>query len=66
VGVSHHPGYPGESGHFLRRTLGVAAGNHNPCIRVFAMDAADGGAGILIGGGSDGTGVEHNNVSFQS
>src|SRR5260221_4896898 len=49
----------------MRRSLGVAAGDHNPGIRVFPMDPADSGAGILVGGGSDGAGVEHDNVRFE-
>jgi hypothetical protein len=55
--VSYHAGHACESGYFDGRALGIAAGNYYLAGGVFAADAADGGAGVLLGGGGDGTGV---------
>jgi hypothetical protein len=39
--------------------LRVAAGDHDLRLRIFAMNAADGGAGVLVSGGRYGAGVEN-------
>jgi hypothetical protein len=59
VGISDHAGHARQGGDFLGSTLGITAGHHDPGFRILAMDAADGGAGILVGGSSDGAGVEN-------
>ena len=54
----------GQSGDFFRRALRVAAGDHDLGFGVLAMNAADGGAGVLIGGGGHGAGVKNNKSRF--
>ena len=66
VGIAHNPGNSRKCGDFLRGALGVAAGDHDFCAWVFAMNTSDGGASILVGRGSDRAGVENNNVSGYS
>ena len=59
VRIADYLGDAGKRGDFFRGALRVAAGDHDLRIGILAMDAADGGAGILIGGGGDGAGIEH-------
>lgn len=59
VRIADDLGDAGKSGEFLGGTLGVASGDHDLRVRVFAMDAADGGTRVLVSRCSDGTGVEH-------
>ena len=59
VRVADHLGHAGQGGDFFRGALRIAAGDHDLRLRIFAMNAAYGGAGILVGGGSYGAGVEH-------
>lgn len=47
----------------MRSALGVASGNYYLAVGVFATNAADGGPGILFGGGGDGAGVQHHELS---
>ena len=49
----------------MRRALGITAGNHDLCAGVFAMDAPDRGAGVLVRGGSHRAGIEHHNFGFR-
>lgn len=58
-------GHAGQSGDFFRGALRVAAGDHDPCVGIFAMNAADGGAGVLISGSGYGAGVENNESGFR-
>ena len=60
VRIADHLGYAGQGGDLLWSALRVAAGDHDLRIRIFAMNAADGGPGVLISGGSYGAGVEDN------
>jgi hypothetical protein len=57
VGVADYQAYAGERDDFFRGALGIAAGYYNSRFGILAADAADGGAGVLIGGGGDGAGV---------
>ena len=59
MGVAYNKGYSGEGGDFFGGALGVAAGDYDLAGRVFAMDAADGGASVLIGCAGDGAGIEN-------
>ena len=52
----------GDGGQFFRGALGVTAGYYNFCPGVFAVDTADGGAGVLVGRGGYGTGVEDDDL----
>ena len=62
VRVSDDPFDAGHGGEFIRGALRVAAGDENAGGGVFAVDAADGGAGVVIGFGRDGAGVEYHDV----
>src|SRR5215831_5571976 len=64
VRVADHPGDAGQRGNFLRRTLGIAAGDKNLGAGILTMRAADRGAGVLIGSRGYGAGVEHHQISF--
>jgi hypothetical protein len=64
--ISYHPGHAGQGREFLWRALGITACNHDFCIWVFPMDASNGGAGVLVSGGSDGAGIQDNEIGFQS
>ena len=56
--VADHLSHAWQSGDFFRSSLRVAAGDHNLCVGILAMNATDGGAGVLIRRGGDGAGVE--------
>jgi len=62
VGVADDGADAGERGNFFGSALGVASGDDNFCGRILAAYAADGGAGILIGGSGDGASVEQDEV----
>src|SRR6185369_135804 len=59
VRVPDHLGDAGEGGDLFRSALRVAASDHDLCIRIFAMNTADGGAGVLVSGGRYGASVEN-------
>jgi len=52
----------GNGGNFVRRSLRVTSGDQNLRFGIFAMDATDGSAGVLIGGCGHGAGVENNDL----
>src|SRR6202045_2183546 len=62
--ISHHPGHARKRGNFLRGPLGITARHHDLCHGVFAMDTANRGASVLIGGGGDGAGIQDDHVGF--
>jgi hypothetical protein len=64
VRVTDYGGYAGQGGDFLGSALGIASGDNNSCQRVLALDAADGGAGVPIGGIGDGAGVQNDEVGL--
>src|SRR5690349_20640766 len=51
--------HAGENCDFFRRSLCVAAGDHDPGFGVLAMDAPDGGTCVLVGRGGHGAGVKN-------
>jgi len=65
VRVAHNAGYAGQGRDLFRGTLGVASGDDNLRVGILALDAADSGAGILVGGGRHRTGVEDDHVGIR-
>ena len=57
------PAHAGQGGNFFRRALRVAAGDHDLGVGILAMNAADCGASVLIGGGRYGAGIEHHDCA---
>ena len=53
-----------QAGQFFGRALGVAAGDHNFCMGIFAVHPADSGAGVLIGRGGDRASVQDYDPGF--
>jgi hypothetical protein len=51
-----------QGGNFIGRALRVTPGDNNLTIRIFPVDAADGGARVLIDSGRDRTSVENNDL----
>lgn len=64
VGVADDGGDAGQRGDFCGGTLGVASGDNDVCIRILAADAADGGAGVLIGGAGDGASIQYDDFGI--
>jgi hypothetical protein len=64
VGISSHFADTGQGGNFFRRTLCVASCNDDLAKGVLAVNAPDGCAGVLIGGGSYGAGVQDNDLGL--
>lgn len=62
VGVADDVVHTGQGGDLFRGTLGVAAGDDDLAAGILPANTTDGGAGVLIGGGGDGTGVEDNEL----
>lgn len=58
VGVADYYAYARERGDFFWGALGVASRYYDLGFGILAADAADGGAGVLIGGRSDGASVQ--------
>ena len=63
VGISDYCVYSGEGGDLFRGALRITAGDYDLGFRIFSMNAADGGAGILVSGGGYGACVEDDNSS---
>ena len=62
VRIPYNPLDSRHPGQFVRRALGVAAGDQNPGMGIFAVHAADGGARIAIGFGSDGACIQDDQI----
>ena len=62
VAVADHGGDAGQGGDFLRRSLGIAAGDDDAGLGIGSTDAADVGAGVAVGLGGDGAGVHHDHI----
>ncbi len=62
MGIADDPGDAGESGKFFRSTLGVAACDNEADGGVGGVELSNGFAGLSIGGGSDGAGVEDDDI----
>ena len=60
--ISYYTAHSRQRGYLFRSALGVASGDHDLATGIFAMDAANGGAGILIRGGGHGAGVENDDL----
>jgi hypothetical protein len=65
VRVADDLGHAWDYGNFIRSALRVAASDHDLTFRILTMDAADGGARVLIGGSCDGASVKHDNLSLR-
>lgn len=63
VRITDDVGDAGECSEFLRGALGVAAGDYNAGGRIGDMELTDSIAGLGVGSGSDGAGVEDDDVS---
>jgi hypothetical protein len=57
VRVADHQTHTGQGGNFFRGALGVATRHHDAGVGLLPMDAADGLAKLIVGGGGYGTGV---------
>jgi hypothetical protein len=64
VRVSDYLADTGQGRDFFRRALRVTAGDYDLGFWVLAMDTANCGASILIGGSRYGAGIEDNQCSF--
>ena len=64
VGISDHQADARQRRQFLGSALRVAAGHQDSRFGIFAMNAADGGTRVLIGGGGYGAGVQDNDFGF--
>ena len=53
---------PGKGGNFFGSALRVTSGDDELAAGVLAVNAADGGTGVLVGCGGDGAGVEHDDL----
>src|SRR5262245_12900508 len=62
--IADYPGNAGQGSYFGGSTLGVAAGDEDPGVGVFAMSTANGGSRILIGGRRHRAGVQHHKISL--
>src|SRR5579864_1608181 len=62
MGVADDLRDTGESGDLVRRTLRITSCNDDLCLRVFAMGPADGGPGVLVRHGGNGTSIQDDNV----
>lgn len=58
VGVSYDPGHARQGSQFFWSALRIATGYQDATVRIVAADAADGGAGVLVGRGCHCAGVE--------
>jgi len=58
VRIADDEGDAGESGEIFGGALGVTAGNENFGGGILRVDFADGVAGLRVGGGGDGAGVD--------
>jgi hypothetical protein len=64
VRVPNHLADAGQGSDFFWRALRVTSGDYDLGFWVLAMDAANCGASVLIGGGRYGAGVKDNESSF--
>ena len=64
VRIADHLGHAGKGGDFLRSALRIAAGDHDLRVGILPMNAADGGACVLIGRGRYRAGVEDDESSL--
>ena len=63
VRVPDDLGYAGQGGDFFGSTLSVASGDDDLSTWILTVNAADGGAGVVVGRGGDRAGVQHDQFS---
>lgn len=66
VRIADDLAHAGQDCNFFRRSLRVAASDHDLSRGVLAMNAANGGAGVLVGCGGYGAGVKNYKLRFRS
>ena len=64
MGISDYSCDAGQSCNFLRRSLCVTPGHYDLAGGIGALNSANSGARVLVGGGGYGTGIQHDNVGF--
>jgi hypothetical protein len=62
VAVAHHGGHAGQGGQLIRRALGIAAGNDNPCFGIEPVGAADKRAGGAVSLGRYAASIDNHHV----
>ena len=62
MGIANDPSHSGECGQLVGRALRVATGDHDAHGGVGGVKLSDGIAGLGIGGGRDGAGVDDHDV----
>src|SRR5206468_5042447 len=65
VRVANDLGHTQHCRDFIRSALSVAASDYNLTLGILTMDASDGSARVLIGGGGHGASVEHHNLCLR-
>jgi hypothetical protein len=64
MGISYDGAYARQRGDFPRRALRVTAGYQNPAGGVLPVDAADGGAYVLVGRRGHGAGIQNHDFGL--
>jgi hypothetical protein len=64
MGIANDDAHPGQGGEFFGSALGIASGDHDAGFGILPADAADGGAGVLIGAARDSAGIQNDHRSF--
>ena len=62
MGIADDDGNAIQTGDVFRSALGVTSGNNNAGGRIRRVNLADGIAGLSVGGGRDGAGIEDDDV----
>jgi hypothetical protein len=62
VRVPKYGRHPRQSRNFVGRTLRVTASHDDLTLRIFAVDATDGGARVLVCGGGDRAGIQYDKL----
>lgn len=62
VGISDDTGDAGQGGNLLWRALGITAGHDNPAFGILATNAANAGACVPVGRGSNRAGIQNDDL----
>lgn len=62
MGISDYSCNAGQSGNFLRRSLRVTPGHHDPAVGIRALNSANSRARVLVGCGGDGAGIQNDDI----
>jgi hypothetical protein len=62
--IPDHLGDSGQRSNLFGRALGVAPGDNDVAAGILAVDAADAGASVPVGGGSYGTGIQNDDLGM--